>query len=132
MINTMCYKGVTYELNKKTIAITNLIKELGIASEKCEQGIISVEDFVKLSIKFITSTTNEDIIISVFGTDDIYEIDLVELQLLVLTIMDSYQKPLEEAQIRANKTKLDREDIKSVADMIKTITDANEILNWVD
>ena len=116
MVHTIIVNNKSYDLPKKTVAIT----------EKLDKAL-KVDNIKNLSVKgkyeilhdFVKELVGEENAAEMFGTANLEEIDLSELGVVVLSINDAYEKPMNDYQAQRMKERFNGIPVDRITSIAK-------------
>lgn len=119
---TVIYKEKSYDLPKKTINIMSKIDEV-IEKDNID---IDIKEKYQSILDFIGLVLDKKNIIEILGTDDLEDIDLSELAILFLEIKNSYEKPVNDYNIKVQSQVLNNEMIDKITRLSASIEGLNK------
>ena len=120
MVHTIIVNNKSYDLPKKTVAITEkLDKALTADSIKG----LTVRGKFEILHNFVKDLVGEENAAEILGSANLDDIDLSELALIVLNINEAYEKPLDDFQTERMRAKMSAFPM----DKITSITNAAQV-----
>lgn len=117
MEHTIIVNNKSYDLPKKTITVTEkLDKAMKVDSVKG----LTIRKKYELLHETIKGFVGEENAAEMFGTANLDEIDLSELAVVVLSINDAYEKPMNDYQTDRMRERIGSIPLEKIASITKT------------
>lgn len=116
MVHTIIVNNKSYDLPKKTVAITEkLDKALTVDNIKG----LTVKGKYEILHNFVKELIGEENAAEMFGTANLEEIDLSELAVVVLSINDAYEKPMNDYQAQRMRERIGNIPMEKITSITK-------------
>lgn len=103
MVHTIIVNNKSYDLPKKTVAVTEkLDKALTVDNIKG----LTVRGRFEILHEFVKELVGEENAVEILGSSNLDDIDLSELAVIVLNINEAYEKPLNDFQTERMRSKI--------------------------
>lgn len=117
MVHTIIVNNKSYDLPKKTVAITEkLDKALTVDGIKG----LTVKGKFEILHNFVKELVGEENAAEILGSANLEEIDLSELAVVVLSINDAYEKPMNDYQAQRMRERLGNIPMEKFTSIAKT------------
>lgn len=117
MVHTIIVNNKSYDLPKKTVAITEkLDKALTIDLIKG----LTIKGKFEILHNFVKELVGEENAAEMLGSANLEEIDLAELAVIVLSINDAYEKPMNDYQAQRMRERIGNMPLEKLTSITKT------------
>lgn len=125
MIYTVIINDRSYDLPKKTLAITEALEQ----TAKVDELSIPTREKYRKVLDCVISLLGKDAVVEALGSTDLNEVDLSEVTIAFRKIVDGYNKPVQDYVNASGRGALDGMPIDQMTNLANAAT---KILNAAD
>ena len=122
MIYTVIINDRSYDLPKKTLAITEALEQ----TAKVDELSIPIREKYRKVLDCVISLLGKEAVVEALGSTDLNEVDLSEVTIAFRKIVDGYNKPVQDYVNASGRGALDGMPIDQMTDLANAAT---KILN---
>ncbi len=123
MIYTVLINDRSYDLPKRTIAVTN---KLDSAAKVDSDARLTMREKIKKVFDTVSELIGPENMEDAFGSKDLDEIDTTEITLAFRMIVDAYNKPLSDYTLQSTVEELNKLPLEKLSALIETADSLND------
>ncbi len=123
MVYTLIVNGRSYDLPKKTVLVMEKIDEVA----RVDSLGLPVRQRNEIIHNLVKELVGKENAIAIFGSDNLSELDVSDLEITLLKIIDAYRKPVDDYNAEKTRRKLDVLPIDKIVSITNAAKDAEAL-----